>query len=185
VLSLLEGYGASKAEVMDVKPAPIKADWHDKYIAWMDQGELPSDRSEARCVARMAKSFALVDGELYKRAASGILQRCVPIPEGRELLRDIHAGISGHHAAPRTLVGNAFRQGFYWPTAVADASEIVRTCEGCQFYARKSNLPLTSFRPSPLHGLSPCAGWTSSGPCKRRPGASPTCWSRLTNFPSG
>jgi hypothetical protein len=37
-------------------------------------------------------------------------------------------------------VGNAFRQRFYWPTAVADASEIVRTCEGCQFYACKSNL---------------------------------------------
>jgi transposase InsO family protein len=38
-------------------------------------------------------------------------------------------------------VGNVFRQGFYWPTAVADASEIVRTCEGYQFYARMSNLP--------------------------------------------
>jgi hypothetical protein len=135
MLSLLEGYGAGEAEVMDVEPAPSRADWRDKYIAWMDRGELASDRSEARRIARMAKSFALVDGELYKRAASGILQRCVPIPEGRELLRDIHAGICGHHAAPRTLVGNAFRQGFYGPTAVADASEIVRTCEGCQFYA--------------------------------------------------
>jgi hypothetical protein len=100
VLSLLEGYGASKADVMDVEPAPSGADWRDRYIVWMDRGELPSDRSEARCIARMAKSFALVDGELYKRAASGILQRCVPIPEGRELLRDIHAGICGHHAAP-------------------------------------------------------------------------------------
>jgi hypothetical protein len=79
----------------------------------------------------MAKSFTLVDGELYKRAASGILQRCVPIPQGRELLRVIHAGVCGHHAAPHALVGNAFRQGFYWPTAVADASEIVCTCEGC------------------------------------------------------
>jgi hypothetical protein len=57
----------------------------------------------------MAKSFTLVDGELYKRAASGILQRCIPIPQGRELLRDIHASVCGHHAAPRTLVGNAFR----------------------------------------------------------------------------
>jgi hypothetical protein len=34
----------------------------------------------------MAKSFTLVDGELYKRTTSGILQRCVPIPQGRELL---------------------------------------------------------------------------------------------------
>jgi hypothetical protein len=112
VLALLEGYGAGEAEVMDIEP-PSQADWRDKYIGWMDRGELPSDRFEARHIARMAKSFALVDGELYKRAASGILQRCVPIPEGNELLRDIHAGICGHHAAPRTLVGNAFRQGFY------------------------------------------------------------------------
>jgi ribonuclease HI len=74
VLSLLEGYGADEAEAMDIESAPNEVDWRDKYIAWMDRGELPSDRSEARHIARMAKSFALVDGELYKRAASGILQ---------------------------------------------------------------------------------------------------------------
>jgi ribonuclease HI len=74
VLSLLEGYDAGEAEVMDIEPAPSRVDWRDKYIAWMDRGELPPDRSEARRIARMAKSFALVDGELYKRAASGILQ---------------------------------------------------------------------------------------------------------------
>jgi ribonuclease HI len=86
VLSLLEGYGAGEAEAMDIEPAPSRADWRDKLIAWMDRGELPSDRSEARRIARMAKSFALVDGELYTRAASGILQPCVPISEGCELL---------------------------------------------------------------------------------------------------
>jgi hypothetical protein len=74
VLSLLEGYGANEAEAMDVEPAPSEVDWRDKYIAWMDRGELPSDQSEARCIARMAKSFTLVGGELYKRDASGILQ---------------------------------------------------------------------------------------------------------------
>jgi hypothetical protein len=55
VLSLLEGYGASEAEVMDVESAPSRADWRDKYIAWMDRGELPADRSEARRIAKMAK----------------------------------------------------------------------------------------------------------------------------------
>jgi hypothetical protein len=39
----------------------------------MDRGELPPERSEARRIAKMAKSFALVDDELYKRAASGVL----------------------------------------------------------------------------------------------------------------
>jgi hypothetical protein len=150
VLSLLEGYGADEAEAMDTESVPRAEDWRDKYIAWMDQGELPPDRSEARHIARMAKSFALVDGKLYKRTASGVLQRCVPIPQGRELLRDIHAGVCGHHAAPRTLVGNTFRQGFFWPTAVADASEIVRTCEGCQFYACKTNLPAHALQTTPV-----------------------------------
>jgi hypothetical protein len=31
-------------------------------------------------IARMAKSFIIVDDELYKCAATGILQRCIPIP---------------------------------------------------------------------------------------------------------
>jgi hypothetical protein len=39
----------------------------------MDRGELPLERSEARRIARMAKSFTLVDSRLYKRAASGVL----------------------------------------------------------------------------------------------------------------
>jgi hypothetical protein len=80
VLSLLKGYGADEAEAMNTEPAPSKGDWRDKYIAWMDRGELPSDRSEAKRIAKMARSFTLIDGELYKCAASGVLQRCVPIP---------------------------------------------------------------------------------------------------------
>jgi ribonuclease HI len=170
VLSLLEGYGADEAEAMEIESVPSERDWRDKYIAWIDQGELPSDRSEARRIARMAKSFTLVGGELYKRAASGILLRCVPIPQGRDLLRDIHAGICGHHAAPRTLVGNAFRQGFYWPTAVVDASEIVRTYEGCQFYARKTNLPAHVLQTIPVTWPFAVWGLDIVGPLRKAPG---------------
>jgi transposase InsO family protein len=94
----------------------------------------------------------------------------VPIPEGRELLRDIHAGICGHHAAPRTLVGNAFHQGFYWPTAVADTSEIVRTCEGCQFYARKSNLPAHVLQTIPITWPFAVWGLDIVGPLWKAPG---------------
>jgi hypothetical protein len=34
----------------------------------------------------MAKSFTVVNVELDKRAMSGVLQWCIPIPQGRELL---------------------------------------------------------------------------------------------------
>jgi hypothetical protein len=118
----------------------------------------------------MAKSFTLVDGELYKRVASGVLQRCIPIPQGHELLRDIHAGVCGHHVAPRTLVGNAFRHVFYWPTAVADASEIVHTCEGCQFYACKTNLPAHALQTIPVTWPFAVWGLDIVGPLRKAPG---------------
>jgi hypothetical protein len=64
-----------------------------------------------------------------------------PSPKVRSSYKRYTRGACGHHATPRALVGNDFRQGFYWPTAVADATRIVRTCEGCQFYARQTHLP--------------------------------------------
>ncbi len=70
----------------------------------------PLDRAETRRLARRAKSFVLLgdEKELYHRSPSGILQRCISIAEGQELLQEIHSGACGHHAAPRALVGNAF-----------------------------------------------------------------------------
>jgi transposase InsO family protein len=98
------------------------------------------------------------------------LQRCVPIPEGKELIRDIHAGVCGHHAAPRTLVGNEFRQGFYWPTVVTDAIEFVLTCEGCQFYARKTHLPAHALQTIPITWPFAVWGLDLVRPLKKVPG---------------
>jgi ribonuclease HI len=126
--------------------------WQTPYLQYLHRGELPLDQAEARRLARRAKSFVLLgDGkELYHRSPSGILQRCISIAEGQELLQEIHSGACGHHATPRTLVGNAFLQGFYWPTAVVDATRIVRTCEGCQFYARQTRLPAQALQTIPI-----------------------------------
>jgi ribonuclease HI len=117
--------------------------WQTPYLQYLHRGELPLDKAEAQRLARRAKSFVLLgdEKELYHRSPLGVLQRCISIAEGQELLQEIHSGACGHHAAPRALVGNAFRQGFYWPTAVADATRIVRSYQGCQFYARQTHLP--------------------------------------------
>jgi ribonuclease HI len=97
---------------------PPNRDWQTPYLQYLHRGELPLDRAEAQRLARRAKSFVLLgdEKELYHRSPSGILQRCISIAEGQELLQEIHSGACGHHAVPRALVGNAFRQGFYWPT---------------------------------------------------------------------
>ena len=84
-------------------------------MAYLLHKVLPEDRNAARHIARRAKTFAVIDCELYKCSPSetGILMKCIPIAQGKELLLEIHAGICGHHAAPHSLVEKAFRQGFY------------------------------------------------------------------------
>ena len=84
----------------------------------------------------------LVDGNLMRKSAKeGILQKCITQKDEVKLLLEIHSGSYGNHAASRTLVGKTFRAGFYWPTAIFDAEDLVRHCEGCQFFAKQIDMP--------------------------------------------
>jgi ribonuclease HI len=130
----------SESEAMAIDKTPEMnledPDWRFPILEWLVEGKLPSDQTEARRIARRMKAFVLIDNELYKRGAADIFMWYILGDQGRELLQEIHAGTCGHHVGPRTIVGKAFRQGFYWPTAIADSKDIVRRCEGCQFCAR-------------------------------------------------
>src|SRR5664279_4291087 len=86
---------------------------------------------------RQANLYCWKDNDLYRKRPNGVALRCVSAEEGRELLADIHHGDCGHHSSAHTLTGKAFRSGFYWPTALQDATELVRSCEACQFNAKK------------------------------------------------
>ena len=90
------------------EPDPL-VDWRMLYLDYLLCNTLPIDRTEARWLTHRTKSFVLVEGELYKQSHTGILLRCIPFEQGKRVLSDIHGGVCGHHATPRTLVGNAFR----------------------------------------------------------------------------
>ena len=47
-------------------------DWRTLYLDYLLRDTLPTDRMEARRLAHCAKSFVLVEGELYKRSHTGI-----------------------------------------------------------------------------------------------------------------
>jgi hypothetical protein len=67
--------------------------------------------------------------------------KCVPREEGKGILEEIHKGVCGNHTSSRTLVSMAFRRAFYWPTALGDAEELVRRCQGCQYFAKQQHVP--------------------------------------------
>jgi hypothetical protein len=81
---------------------------------------------------RCSKQYLLVNGVLMrKNTKEEVLMKCITREAGIQLLHEIHSGTCGNHAASRTLVNKAFRAGFYWSSAMADAEKLVRRCDGC------------------------------------------------------
>jgi hypothetical protein len=69
----------------------------------------------------MAKKYTLVEGDLHRRGANGILMWCITLEEGCQLL---------------------IQQGFYWPTTIQDAVELVKTCGACHFRVKQIHTPM-------------------------------------------
>jgi hypothetical protein len=119
-------------------------DWREAYIDFIRDQRLPAgmdvrSAEVARVISR-SKRFVLVDSKLYRCGArSGVLMKCVTKEDGYDILREIHEGVCGNRVASRTLVGKAYRAGFWWPTAVPDVEDLVRRCQNCQFFGKQSH----------------------------------------------
>jgi hypothetical protein len=124
--------------------------------------------ASADWIAHLVKRYTLVEGDLYRRGANGILMWCITQEEGCELLTEVHGGECGNHASSRTFVGKAFWHRFYWPTALQEAIELVKTCKACQFHAKQIHMPTQTLKMIPpswlfvvwglnIMGSFPCA----------------------------
>jgi hypothetical protein len=101
-------------------------DWREPFINFIKDQKLTvgiSERSAAVArIMRRSKGFVLVNNKLYKHGARpGVLMKCVIGEDGYDILPKIHDGSYGNHTSSKTLVGKAYRAGFYWPTVVSDA----------------------------------------------------------------
>ena len=85
----------------------------DDIYDYLKEKFLPEDDATTERIARQSKRYAMVDGDLYRRGIDGVFLRCISREEGGKLLAHIHEGECGSHSSSRTLVGKAFRQGFY------------------------------------------------------------------------
>ena len=74
----------SDPEVMEldedpvIEPDPL-ADWRTPYLDYLFREAPSMDKTEARWLAHHAKSFVVIEGELYRRSHTRILQRCIPV----------------------------------------------------------------------------------------------------------
>jgi hypothetical protein len=152
------GSGAGKGSTAEPEEVMmIEETWMQPYLAYMINKMLHIDTVEAKRIIRRSKAFVMSQGKLYKKSITGVLQRCITPQEGQEILKDIHAGVCGHHASSRAITAKAFRAGFYWLTAIEDAKDIVRKCEACLCFASRPHAPAVELQPIPLSW--PFAQW--------------------------
>jgi hypothetical protein len=55
----------------------IEETWMMPYLAYMINKTLPEDTVEERRIIRRSKAFVILQGKLYKKSITGVLQRCV------------------------------------------------------------------------------------------------------------
>jgi hypothetical protein len=94
--------------------------------------------------------YQFVDNILYRKRPNGVKLKCIRQEDGQRLLEEMHEGMCGSHIGSSVLVGKAFRQGFYWPTALQDALAVVIRCEACQFHSKDIHQPAQALQTIPL-----------------------------------
>jgi ribonuclease HI len=161
----------NSAPPRDVLMSEKEDDWRKPFIDFILDQLVPDDKAERERITRRSANYVLIGYDLYRKAASTIiLMKCILRSEGLQLLAEIHTGECGCHAASTNLVGKAYRSGFYWPTAVTDDKDLIKRCNGCQFFAKQQHLPPQVLRNVPPSWPFTMWGLDAVGPFRTAPG---------------
>nr|XP_023915020.1 uncharacterized protein LOC112026560 [Quercus suber] len=77
--------------------------WMTPIISFLQDGHLPQNADEARKIKKRSARFTILNDALYKRGFSMPYLRCVDEEEAEYVLREVHEGICGDHAGPKSL----------------------------------------------------------------------------------
>ena len=106
--------------------------WMTLIVSFLQDGRLPQDAEEAKKIKKRAARFTILNDTLYKKGFSMTYLKCVNEDEAKYILEEIHEGVCGDYADPRSLVSKVIRIGYFWPTMQEDAVELVKKCDKCQ-----------------------------------------------------
>jgi len=90
--------------------------WMTPVISFLQDEHLPQDVKEAKKVKKKVARFTILNDTLYKRGFSIPYLKCVNEEEAKYILEEIHEGVCGDHASPKSLVSKVIRTCYFWPT---------------------------------------------------------------------
>ena len=115
-------------DLCDVVVAPVESEssWMDPIWDYIIDGSLPDDPKEAAKIRARSARFTNHKGSLYKRGFFTPILKCITGKNTEYVLREVHEGICGNHIGARALAGKVLRQGYYRPTILKDATDLVK-----------------------------------------------------------
>jgi hypothetical protein len=145
------GESISKVEpelmIIDEPAQQPTYDWMSPIRAYLYNQPPSDDNTEVECITRKSGMYHLIDGVLYQHGANGMMAKCISREEGIELLEDVHKGVCGSHSSWSSIISKAFRHGFYWPTTMDDAMEVIKKCRDCQFFQKQTTKHVNPLQP--------------------------------------
>ncbi|XP_016206397.1 uncharacterized protein LOC107646749 [Arachis ipaensis] len=88
---------------------------------------IPQDftRQQVKKLLTEAKSFLWDEPFLFKRCLDGMIRRCIPEEEMKNILWHCHNSSYGGHIGVGRTAAKILQSGFYWPSIFKDAREFV------------------------------------------------------------
>ena len=81
----------------------VTEDWRTPFMEYLAQRILPTNRTLAHQLKKLAVKYFLQNGILFKKGYNGDPLRCLRPKEAREVVREIHFGDYGSHFGKRRL----------------------------------------------------------------------------------
>ena len=87
-----------------------------------------------------ANRYLIIDGNLYKIGYVIPFLACLHPHQAQEALLEIYEGLCGGHPSAMLFALKIGRQGYFWPTILKDAQELVKKYDKCQRFVNVQHL---------------------------------------------
>nr|GEU51036.1 reverse transcriptase domain-containing protein [Tanacetum cinerariifolium] len=133
LVEVLENKSIKEKEVATVIEED-EATWMTQLVDYLKEETFPGDKKEARKLRLKARQYELMEGVIYRRSFLTSWLRCMGPLQAEYVMQEIHEGSCSMHTGLRSVVANAIRLGYYWPTMHKDARDMIRKCSDCQVH---------------------------------------------------
>ncbi|XP_051117307.1 uncharacterized protein LOC127242016 [Andrographis paniculata] len=108
---------------------PVEVDdWRMELRKYLDQ---PTGDTHEK-LRKQALKFTLIDGDLFRRAADGMLLKCVDTQKAMKVMGEVHKGVCGAHKSGLVMRWTIRRYGYFLPSMTEDCIKYAQGCEACQ-----------------------------------------------------